>query len=65
MTRQERMILAVAGLGGNAGWVRTEDAALAAHMDDGECEAILGALVEAGQLEGSTGLVKLSTGCPR
>jgi hypothetical protein len=59
------MILAVAALGGDECWVRDEDAALAAHMDCGEFEAILQALVEAGQLDRGTGMVKLSTWCSR
>jgi len=61
MTRRERVILAVAALGGDECWVRKEDAASAAHMEDGECEAILRALVAAGQLEAGVGKVKLST----
>ena len=64
MTRRERIILAVAALGGDERWVRNEDAASAAHMDDGECEAILRALVQAGQLEAGAGMVKLSTWSP-
>lgn len=61
MTRRERMMMAVAALGGDECWVRNEDAASAAHMDDGECEEILRALVEAGQLEADAGMVKFST----
>ena len=64
MTRRERMILAVAALGGDERWVQIEDAASAAHMNDGECEAILGVLVQAGQLEVGAGMVKLSTWSP-
>jgi hypothetical protein len=62
MTRRERMILVVAALGGDEHWVRREEAALAAHMDDGECETILRALVAAGRLEAGAGMVKLTTG---
>jgi hypothetical protein len=65
MTRRERMILAVTALGGDERWVRNEDAASAAHMDDEECEAILRALVETGQLEMGAGMVKLSSEGPR
>ena len=58
------MILVVAALGGDERWVRTEVAASAAHMEDGECKAILRALVEAGQLEAGAGMVKRSTSSP-
>ena len=61
MTKHERVMLVVAALGGDQCWVRTEAAASAAHMDDGECKAILCALVDAGQLEAGAGMVKLST----
>ena len=54
-------MLVVAALGGDECWVRTEAAASAAHMEEGECKAILRALVEAGQLEAGAGTVKLST----
>ena len=64
MTKRERMILAVAALGGDECWVRNEDAASAAHMDGGEAEAILRALAEAGQFEAGAGMVKLSTWRP-
>ena len=64
MTRSERMMLVVAALGGDACWVRTEAAASAAHMEDGESKAILRALVEAGQFEAGAGMVKLSTWRP-
>jgi len=64
MTRRERMILAVAALGGDERWVQLEDVASAAHMNHGECEVVLGALVQAGQLEVDEGMVKLSTGSP-
>jgi hypothetical protein len=65
MTRRERMILAVTALGGDERWISKEDAASAAHMDYGECEDILRALVEAGQLEAGAGMVKLPAWSPR
>ncbi len=61
MTKRERMMLVVAALGGDECWVRTDVAASVAHMEDGECNAILRALVDAGQLEAGAGTVKLST----
>jgi hypothetical protein len=64
MTRHERMMLVVAALGGDERWVRNEAAASAAHMDDDECEAVLHALVKAGQLEAGAGMVRLSTLSP-
>jgi hypothetical protein len=64
MTRRERLMLVVAALGGDEHWVRREEAAVAAHMDDSECETILRALVAAGRLETGAGLVKLTSGYP-
>lgn len=64
MTRRERMMLVVAALGGDECWVRNDAAASAAHMDDDECETILRALVQAGQLQAGAGMVKLSTTSP-
>jgi hypothetical protein len=64
MTKRERMMLVVAALGGDERWVKTEAAASAAHMEDGECKAILRALVEAGQLQAGAGMVKFSTASP-
>ncbi|HUI60498.1 MAG TPA: hypothetical protein VLX90_09750 [Steroidobacteraceae bacterium] len=62
------MMLVVAALGGDECWVRNDAAVsaahMAAHMDDDECETILRALVQAGQLQAGAGMVKLSTMSP-
>ena len=64
MTKRERVMLVVAALGGDEFWVSNVAAASAAHMEDDECEAILSALIAAGQLEARTGNVKLSMQSP-